>query len=84
MSKNYTDNQPDDLIRMALCDKISFEEIFKTYGFTENEVIAIMKNQLKHSSYTNWRKRVKHRQYKHRKKFASERLSSMYFGFDLD
>ena len=66
---------PDDLIRMALSDKVTFEEIYKKYGLTEKEVKVIMKTHLKLSSYINWRKRVRQRQYKHRKKFALEKLS---------
>ena len=70
MSENLEDFPPDDLIRMALSDKVSFEEIYKKHGLTENEVKVIMKTHLKLSSYINWRKRVRQRQYKHRKKFA--------------
>ena len=73
MSKSFKDCPPDDLIRMALSDKVSFEEIFKKYGLTEKEVKVIMKTHLKLSSYINWRKRVRQRQYKHRKKFAVEK-----------
>lgn len=75
MSENSKDCPPDDLIRMALSDKVSFEEIYKKYGLTEKEVKVIMKTHLKLSSYINWRKRVKQRQYKHRKKYASKQLS---------
>ena len=60
---------PDDLIQMALSDRVSFEEIYKKYDLTEKEVKVIMKTHLKLSSYINWRKRVRQRQYKHRKKF---------------
>ncbi len=75
MSEDPKDCPPDDLIRMALSDKVTFEEIYKKYGLTEKEVKVIMKTHLKLSSYINWRKRVKQRQYKHRKKFALEKLS---------
>ena len=75
MSENPKDWPPDDLIRMALSDRVSFEEIYKKYGLTEKEVKVIMKTNLKLSSYVNWRKRVQQRQYKHRKKFALEKLS---------
>lgn len=70
MSEDPKDSPPDDLIRMALSDKVTFEEIYKKYGLTEKEVKVIMKTHLKLSSYINWRKRVRQRQYKHRKKFA--------------
>ena len=75
MSKNYEDCPPDDLIRMALSDKVSFEEIFKKYGLSEKDVKVVMKTHLKLSSYINWRKRVKQKQYKHRKKYISKKFS---------
>ena len=36
-----------DLIGMAWADKISFEEIKKRTGFSEKEVIAVMRRKLK-------------------------------------
>jgi len=57
----------NDLIGMAWSDKISFEEIKKKTGFSENEVIRIMRQALKKSSYILWRKRVRDRSAKHRK-----------------
>ena len=84
MSENDTDNPPDDLIRMALSDKISFEVIYKKYGLSEKEVKVIMKTHLKLSSYINWRKRVRQRQYKHRKKYALSQSNRRHLGFDLD
>ncbi len=71
MNKSFKESPPDDFIRMALSDKVSFEEIYKKYSLTEKEVKVIMKTHLKLSSYINWRERVKQRQYKHRKKYAS-------------
>ncbi len=58
----------DDVIGMAWSDKISFEEIKKKTGLKENEVISIMRKNLKKSSYILWRKRVRGRSSKHRKK----------------
>lgn len=82
MNKNPKDFPPDDLIRMALSDKVSFEEIFKKHGLSENEVKVIMKTHLKLSSYINWRKRVKQRQYKHRKKYATKKLGRPILDMD--
>ena len=64
-------NVPDDLIYMALSDKVSFEAIYKKYGLREIEVKNIMRATLKHSSYVNWRKRVHLRPYLHKKKYLS-------------
>ena len=58
----------DTVIGMAWSDKISFEEIKKKTGLKENEVISIMRKNLKKSSYVLWRKRVRGRIGKHRKK----------------
>tara|TARA_Y100001970_G_scaffold95841_1_gene120690 strand:+ start:117 stop:332 length:216 start_codon:yes stop_codon:yes gene_type:complete len=58
----------DDVIGMAWSDKISFEEIKKKTGLKENDVISIMRKNLKKSSYILWRKRVRGRSLKHRKK----------------
>ena len=84
MSDNHKHCPPDHLIRMVLSDKVSFEEIYKKYGLSEKEVKVIMKAHLKLSSYINWRKRVRQRQYKHRKKFALSQSSRRSLGFDLD
>ncbi len=59
--KNY------DLIGMAWSDKISFDEIKKKTGFSEKEVMTIMRKTLKKRSYILWRKRVRGRITKHRK-----------------
>ena len=59
--KNY------DIIGMAWSDKISFDEIKKKTGFSEKEVISIMRKTLKKNSYILWRKRVRGKVSKHRK-----------------
>ena len=56
-----------DIIGMAWSDKISFDEIKKKTGFSEKEVISIMRKTLKKNSYILWRKRVRGRNAKHRK-----------------
>ena len=77
MNKDFKTCPPDDLIRMALSDRVTFEEIFKKYGLTEKQVKVIMKTHLKLSSYINWRERVKQRQYKHRKKHALKKAMNV-------
>ena len=57
----------DNIIFLAWSDKISFENISYETGLKENEVIKIMKEELKHKSFKNWRKRVHGRKSKHRK-----------------
>ena len=75
MSENFKDCPPDELIRMALSDKVSFEEIHNKFRLKEEEVKVVMKTNLRHSSYVNWRKRVNKKQYKHRKKYHSSNLN---------
>ena len=60
--------QKIDVIGMAWSDKISFEEIKKKTGFSESEIISIMRKNLKKSSYILWRKRARGRPSKHRKR----------------
>lgn len=55
----------DDVIGMAWCDKTSFKSIYLHTGFLEKAVIQIMKKNLKRSSYLLWRKRVNGRKRKH-------------------
>ena len=40
----------DEVIGMAWSDKISFDEIKKKTGFSEKEVISIMRKKLKKNS----------------------------------
>jgi len=47
-----------DIIEMALSDHTSFAAIEMQYGLKEKQVVALMRKQLKASSYRNWRKRV--------------------------
>ena len=65
----------DDVIGMALSDRISLEEIKKKTGLSEKEVILIMRKNLKRKSYLLWRKRVRGRVTKHRKLFKSKFLT---------
>mgnify|MGYP001326079089 CR=1 FL=1 len=66
-----------DLIGMAWSDKVSFEEIKKKTGFSEKEVIKVMRMTLKKSSYILWRKRVRGRSTKHRKLTKCKSLYSL-------
>jgi uncharacterized protein (TIGR03643 family) len=48
----------DRIIEMAWEDRTSFEAIHFQFGLPEAEVIKLMRNQLKRSSFNLWRKRV--------------------------
>jgi uncharacterized protein (TIGR03643 family) len=64
---------PDWIIWAAWADRITFEDIKKKTGKTETEVIKIMRNTLKPSSFRLWRKRVHEKSIKHKKKFEYSR-----------
>ncbi|MFZ4569311.1 MAG: TIGR03643 family protein [Bacteroidota bacterium] len=52
---------PEDIsriIEMAWEDRTSFEAIKLQYGYSEADVIALMRREMKKSSFTMWRKRV--------------------------
>ena len=56
------------IIKLAWCDKTSFEKIKRIHGVTESEVIKIMRKNLKPRSFKLWRTRVSARTRKHEKK----------------
>ena len=58
----------DIIIKLAWCDKTSFEKIKRIHGLNEGEVIKIMRNNLKLKSFKVWRQRVSGRTRKHEKK----------------
>ena len=57
----------DRIIEMAWEDRTPFEAIFNQFGLTEKEIIIVMRNNLKTSSFKLWRKRVTGRKSKHLK-----------------
>ena len=62
MSENY-----DKIIRLAWHDKTSFDELKRKFNVSEDEVIKIMRTNLKLNSFRLWRKRVNGRRSKHQK-----------------
>jgi uncharacterized protein (TIGR03643 family) len=48
----------DRVIEMAWEDRTPFEAIAFQFGLPEKEVIALMRRELKRSSFNLWRKRV--------------------------
>ena len=57
----------DRIIEMAWEDRTPFEAIFSQFNINEKELIAIMRNNLKKSSFKLWRERVSGRKTKHSK-----------------
>lgn len=48
----------DRIIEMAWEDRTPFEAIKSQFGFSEENVITLMRRELKRSSFNLWRKRV--------------------------
>jgi uncharacterized protein (TIGR03643 family) len=53
------------IIEMAWEDRTPFEAIEALFGLPEKEVIALMRREMKPSSFRMWRKRVSGRATKH-------------------
>ena len=57
----------DRMIEMAWEDRTPFEAIFNQFNINEKELISMMRNNLKKSSFKLWRERVSGRKTKHSK-----------------
>jgi uncharacterized protein (TIGR03643 family) len=69
MLKQFNTEQTDRIIEMAWEDRTPFEAIKFQFNINESEVIELMRNELKPSSFRLWRKRVNSRiSQKHLKK----------------
>lgn len=60
--------QIDRIIEMAWEDRTTFDAIKFQFGLKEQEVIDLMRRNMKQSSFKMWRKRVSGRKTKHEKK----------------
>ena len=61
-------NNYNEIIKLAWHDKTSFDEIKRKFNISEDNVIKIMRANLKPGSFRLWRKRVNGRRSKHQKK----------------
>jgi uncharacterized protein (TIGR03643 family) len=57
----------DRIIEMAWEDRTTFDAIQFQFGLKEQEVIDLMRREMKPSSFRLWRKRVQGRKTKHEK-----------------
>lgn len=55
----------DRIIEMAWEDRTTFAAIETQFGLSEKQVIALMRREMKQSSFKMWRKRVTGRKTKH-------------------
>ena len=58
----------DRIIQMAWEDRTSFDAISRQFGLKEEEIIQVMRNEMKLSSWKMWRERVQGRATKHEAK----------------
>ncbi|MGJ8734621.1 TIGR03643 family protein [Cellulophaga fucicola] len=64
---SLTIEQIDRVIEMAWEDRTTFDAIKHQFGLSEKEVITVMRQEMKPSSFKMWRKRVQGRKTKHAK-----------------
>ena len=62
---NLTEREVDRIIQMCWEDRTPFDVISDQFNITENQIISVMRNNLKKSSFVRWRKRVDNRKTKH-------------------
>ncbi|MBM6500279.1 TIGR03643 family protein [Flavobacterium macrobrachii] len=65
IKQNLSDIQIDRIIEMAWEDRTPFDAIKFQFGLSEADVKALMKKELKFSSYKLWRERVENCKTKH-------------------
>ena len=65
--KVFSENEKDRIIEMAWEDRTTFEAINFQFQINEQEVIKLMRCELKPNSFKRWRKRVQGRTTKHEK-----------------
>ncbi|MDC1240392.1 TIGR03643 family protein [Litorivicinus sp.] len=64
-SKRLSDSDLGRVVEMAWEDRTPFEAIESNYGLSESDVITLMRQEMKPSSFRLWRKRVTGRKTKH-------------------
>lgn len=64
-SISLTDADIDRIVEMAWEDRTPFEAIQAQFGLAEQDVIDLMRRELKQASWRRWRARVQGRSTKH-------------------
>ena len=67
MKIELSDLEKDRIIEMAWEDRTTFESITIQFGLKEQQVIKLMRTEMKPSSFRMWRERVQGRKTKHEK-----------------
>ncbi|MBD2203869.1 TIGR03643 family protein [Calothrix sp. FACHB-1219] len=75
---NFDQQTIDRIIEMAWEDRTPFDVIETQFGLKEKQVIILMRQQMKESSFCMWRKRVTKRKTKHlnKREFIAGRFKS--------
>ena len=64
---SLSEKDVDRIIEMAWEDRTTFDAISVQFGLAEQQVIKLMRREMKPSSFKMWRARVQGRQTKHEK-----------------
>ena len=72
--RSFEPEELDRIIEMAWEDRTTFEAIEYQFGLSEPEVIELMRQEMKASSFRMWRKRVSGRKTKHGATNSSNRF----------
>lgn len=64
--KNADEETRNRIVEMAWEDRTPFDAIQMQFNFTEQEVIELMRREMKPSSFKMWRERVQGRSTKHK------------------
>lgn len=72
IEEQFNERELDRIIEMAWEDRTPFGAIEFQFGIQEDEVIEIMRRNMKKSSFKMWRKRVQGRSTKHKIKRSSD------------
>jgi uncharacterized protein (TIGR03643 family) len=72
--KELTAVDIDRIVEMAWEDRTTFDTIYDQFGIAESEVIKIMRQSMKRSSFLMWRSRVSGRKTKHGKTSEAQRF----------
>jgi uncharacterized protein (TIGR03643 family) len=67
LKKELSEIEKDRIIEMAWEDRTTFDAILMQFGLKEQEVIDLMRTEMKPSSFKMWRERVQGRKTKHEK-----------------
>ena len=67
LTMTHTNEEKSRIIEMAWEDRTTFDAIKFQFGLSEQEVINLMRSEMKLKSFKMWRKRVQGRKTKHSK-----------------